>query len=413
MRLAAALTLLCGCTSPPCALHRLDDAPDAAPGEVRHGFAIGDRVDVAATATGIACLTCGAIHYFDGALSEQRRVGVDLAGSATLAVADDTTFVLARDFGQDPDLTGGDRQPRVQLFALSATGQELWRNELGDGEAWSRGGTPAILAGPMSVVVHGEPLASVFRPTDGSLLWTTPLAHGDALAADGAGGLFVALGASALGPAMPQATLRHVRVDGTSWMTTWGTTNPPPYSGGEIAFADAEPDPDGGFVVAGEFTTATLDLYDQILRASDPYQGPFGVDRTTFVASVGGAGGTQWAAIVGRSGAAGRIHIRRIAAVSGGVVICGDYAGTGQLGLPATDTAIDAFVARVDASGAITAHAIGGDGEQICEALVVGADGSATIVVQSDHTGPGELHVGSQTFEERLQGQFYILQLAL
>lgn len=415
MRPVAALVVLSACTSPPCELDRLDDVPAAGPGEVRHGFVVGDLADLTATTTGVACLTCGVIYFFDGTLSQQRSISVHLAGDGSLAVNGDTTYVLDRDFGLDPEVTGGDyRPPHFQLFALSETGHERWRNDLGDGEAWNRGHMPAIAAGPASVVIYGEPLASVFSAQDGQLTWTTPMAHGDALVPGAAGELLFAAGASVFGPATPQATLSHLTGDGRLWTTTWNTTDAPSFGGGEISFVDAAPTADGGFVVTGEFDTATLDLGGQVLLAPARNTVPFGIDRTAFVAALGGAGGTQWAIVLGKSDAAGRLEVRRIAAAPDGVVICGDYSGAGQLGLPATDTTIDAFVARVDAGGAITAHAISGDGEQICERLAVGADGDATIVVQSFHEpGPGVLRVGSQTFDANLQDQSFILNMVL
>jgi hypothetical protein len=93
-------------------------------------------------------------------------------------------------------------------------------------------------------------------------------------------------------------------------------------------------------------------------------------------------------------------------------VICGDYAGAGQRGLPAIDAASDAFIARVDPDGAITAHAIAGDGDQACEALAIAPDGSATVVVHSATVAGGSaLRVGGQIFDDGPEKPFYVLNL--
>src|SRR5215468_1551517 len=94
------------CTGPPCQLDRLDDMPAAAPGEVRHGFALGQEARLSTTASGIACLTCNGIFYFDPALSEQRHVAIDLRGDGELATGGDTTFVFDRDPGLAPGPSG-------------------------------------------------------------------------------------------------------------------------------------------------------------------------------------------------------------------------------------------------------------------------------------------------------------------
>lgn len=392
------------CTGPPCQIDRLDDTPAAAPGEVRHGLALGQDTGLTATASGVACLTCGGIYYFDPALSEQRHVAVDLAGSGELAIGGDTTFVFDRDPG------GPARPADYQLSALSSAGRELWRDDFGTGDAWQGAVGPELVAGPGGVVIFGEAVASAFDPATGAARWTAAIQGGDALAPDLSGGLFIANGASVLGPATPEATLRHLDAGGAaSWTATWTTTDAAG-AGGDVVFTAAAPAAGGGVVVAGWFTTATLALGDVELAAL-PLHGA--IDGTGFVAALDATGALRWAVVAGTSDADGRVSPRRIAALGDAAVLCGDHAGAGQLGLPATDATIDAFVARVDAGGAITAHPIAGDGDQTCEALAVAADGSATVTVHSAR-GPGgsELRVGGQRFDDGPEKTFYVLNLA-
>lgn len=398
------------CTGPPCQIDRLDDLPAAAPGQVRHGFALAQEARLSATASGVACLTCNGIFYFDPALSEQRHIAIDLTGSGELATGGDTTFVFDRDPGRDADASGGVAQPaHYQLYALSAAGRELWRDDFGAGAAWQGAVGPELLAGPGGVVIYGEAIASAFDPVTGAARWTAAIDRGDALAPDAAGGLFIATGASQLGTA-PQATLRHLDAGGaTTWTVAWTTSDTPPAVGGDVVFTGAAPAAGGGLVVAGRFTTQVLALGDLQLAAL-PLNG--GIDGTRFVAALDASGAARWAVAIGKSDADGRIDAHRIAALGDAAVICGDYAGGGQLGLPATDPTIDAFVARIDPGGAITAHAIAGDGDQTCEALAVATDGSATVAVHSAR-GPGgsELRVGSQIFDDGPEKTFYVLDL--
>jgi len=394
-----------GCTGTPCQLDRLDDMPTAAPGEVRHGLALAQDAGLAATATGVACLTCGGIFYFDSALTEQRYVAAELDGSGELAMAGDTTLVFDRDPG------GATGPAHDQLFALSAAGRELWRDDLGTGEPWQGAVGPDLIAGPGGAVIYGETVASGFDPATGAARWMTAVQRGDALVADAVGGLFVASGASVLGPATPQATLRHIAVSGAAdWTVTWTTTAAAPDGGGDVSFTAAAAAGDGGLVVAGWFTTATLELGDVQLSAL-PLHGA--IDGTGFVAAIDGSGTVRWAVAAGTSDADGRIAPRRIAAQGDAAVLCGDHAGAAQLGLPATDATTDAFVARIAAGGDVTAHAIAGDGDQSCEALAVAADGSATVTIHSAR-GPGGsvLRVGSQSFDDGPEKTFYVLNLA-
>jgi len=393
------------CTGTPCQIDRLDDVPAAPAGEVRHGFALGQQASLAATADGVACLTCSGVYYFNPALSEQRHVALDLQGPGELAIGGDTTFVFDRDPGLADSASGG-APADSQLHALSATGRELWRDDFGSGPA-----RRDLLAGPASVVIYDEEIASAFDPATGAARWIAEFDRGDAFAADATGGLFVATGDSRLGPATPEATLRRFDGGGApTWTVTWTTTDAPPAAGGDVGFTVAALAAGGGLVVAGRFTTATLELGGLSLAAL-PLHGS--VDGTRFVAAIDPGGAVRWAVAAGASDTDGRIDVRRIAALGDGAVICGDYAGGGQLGLPATDATGDAFVARVDPDGAITAHAIAGDGDQRCEGLAVAPDGSATVVVHSLR-GPGGsvLRVGSQMFDDGPENAFYVLNLA-
>jgi hypothetical protein len=396
------------CTGPPCQLDRFEDAPAAAPGQVRHGLALAQQADLSATATGVACLTCDGIYYFDPALSAQRHVAIDLAGTGELAVGGDTTFVCARDPGRGPE-----HPAHFQLSALSEAGRPLWHRDFGTGEMWQGAVGRQLLAGPSGAVLRGAALAAVFDPATGASRWITPVLPETTLAPDSKGGLFTALGDSQLGPANAEGALFHL--EGTSGALTWGvlwpTSNMAPAVGGDLAFTGAAPGASGGVIVAGRFTTSALGIGNfELTITALPAHGS--IDGTRFVAALDVAGRPLWGVAIGTSDASGRIDVQRIAALGDGAVICGDRAGAGQLGLPATDATTDAFVARIDPDGAIAAHAISGDGDQTCEALAVAPDGSATIAVHSAR-GPGgsELRVGGQIFDDGPEKTFYVLNL--
>lgn len=167
MRLALAVFVLSGCSDGPCDLIHLDDAPAAGAGEVRHGLALDEQTPVTAGASGVVCLPCDRIFYLDHALVKQRSVSVSLAGSAALALSGDITFVVDSDLGTASDGTSG--YPHFRLFALSATGHELWHNDVYTDEGWGEAG-PIVLAGPASVVVYGvrSSHASIFDSATGA-----------------------------------------------------------------------------------------------------------------------------------------------------------------------------------------------------------------------------------------------------
>ena len=413
---------LSACTGTPCKPVRLADAPDASPGEVRHGFAVDQEFGVTAlsTAVGVACLTCGGAFYFDPAFVEQRRVGIALEGSGSLAIGGDTTFVLDRDFGENPETHGGDsRPPHYQLFALSASGHEIWRNDLGAGGPWAAFLAPDVIAGLASVVVYGEPVAAVFDPATGAQRWSTPIGHGDTLAPDPAGGLLVASSAHTTTTAAPQATLRHLDAGGAViWSTVWTATLTSPPIGRDIIFDSAAPTASGGFLVTGEFSTATLDIGGSVLQGVTAF-----VDgippHVNFIASLDASGTTQWAFTLGKAGPEGYIEDLKVAALRDGAAVCGVDAGAGQLGLPGTSGNINTFVLRIDAGGTITAHAISGGGEQRCAGLAAASDGSAIVTLESDpdystsHPSDVMVHVGSRSFTHGPHNEFYVLNIVL
>ena len=426
--------ILCGACDSPCEPGHLPEAPDAGPGEARHGLSVvAPQLDVAATSGVVACLGCGFVFYFDDTLHEQRRVGVGVSGTSQLAVDHDLTYVLDIDYGQNPFFGDGTyRPPNFQLFALSGDGDELWRNDLGDGEAWTGQFAPLndigyiasvptmipvhIAASSFGAVVHGAPLASVFEPTRGELLWTiaTDVDGTGVVAPDAPYGLFVAEpGQTASGVA--QAVLRHLDGDGNpTWMVTWSTTLPPPLTqGGEIVFTNATRSADGGLLVTGYFTTATLDAGGQTLQGLDSSSGE---DFVNFVAALDSHGATQWASTVGHKIGAEYVDDLKLAAVGDGAVICGEYGGGGdQLGLPLSGGSVGAFVAHVTANGVVSAYSIGGMGSKRCQAIAGAADGSAIVTVQttSDVTGVNEIQVGSRTFTAVSPYEFFLLNIAL
>jgi hypothetical protein len=418
MRLVMALVVLSACTNAPCEVHRFEDAPSAGPGEVRHGFAVSNVDDLVATPSGIACVSCDTIFYFDGVLHEERHVAVDLRGSGRIAITSDATIVFDEDYAPVFDVFDDSyRPPHFQLFALSESGDELWRDDFADGEAWtgnfppvrlngSQRVVPDIVAGPKVVIVYGVPLASVFDAASGRLEWAALAQAGDALAADANAGLFIAGGSVAGQP--PQATLRHVGIDGgTVWTTTWSQAEPMGF--GEITFRGAARAANDDLVVAGDFTTPTLDLGGHVLLSPT---GPVGPNGVSFVAALDDRGATRWVSAVGTRDPSGYIQIRAVAATGDSAAICGEYAGASQLGLPATDGSINLFVARVDASGAIAAYPIRGS-SAFCDGLTVAGDGNVIVTI---HSGSGfdssAIRVGSRTFDNG-PDMYYVLNISL
>jgi hypothetical protein len=165
--------------------------------------------------------------------------------------------------------------------------------------------------------------------------------------------------------------------------------------------------PDGGFLVAGTFDTATLDTGGPILQGPvDPGLG----DLVNFVAAVDGNGVTRWAYRIGGRKVNGSYTLmEKLAAVGDGAVLCGEYAGADQLGLPPSPgTSFSAFVAHVPASGQIAAYPIQGD-DLLCASLAAGPAGSAVVAP----TGSGTVSVGSQTFSADARPAFFVLDIAL
>lgn len=394
----------------PCAPDRLDDAPSARPGEVRHGVALGagDFVNITGTPGGVACVICGGILYFDDALREQRRVEVAFSGEprdVLIAASSDTTLVLDRDPGTESDIDAGATRPRhFQLFALSPAGDELWRNDLGMGDPQDPS-MPLLAAGPASVVVHSRSSARVFDPATGALRYSTPVAFGDAIAPDATGGLYVGGSAFGFDQRPARATVRYLQASGAErWTATWTVEAAALPLTPFLSCSAVAPGQDGGFVVAVHVTGTTLDLGERKLVGPDP-------EINTFLVALDRDGRVQWTIAIGNAA----IVRPQIAAVPDGALLAGEYAGTGAgLGLPGSDGP-DSFVARVDRDGHITAHAIGGPGYQGLFALAAAADGSANVLVlNTTHDGvAGVMRVGDRTFDDGNSRQLYLLNIPL
>src|SRR5262245_56161517 len=138
-RFAACLLAVTACaSSPPCQIVHFDDAPGAAPGEVRHAVAFGQYADVTAAPDGVACLSCSTVFYLDAALREQRQVAIDVVSGSAIAVSGDATYVFNRDLGVSPDSNydAYSRPANLTLSAMDAGGRQRWHDDFGDGEAW-------------------------------------------------------------------------------------------------------------------------------------------------------------------------------------------------------------------------------------------------------------------------------------
>jgi hypothetical protein len=412
----ACLRTLAACSGPPCVPERLDDDSSAGPGEVRYGVAIDQEsgVTALAAATGVACVTCGGVWYFDPQLVEQRHVEFDFTGYGALAIGNDTSFVLDLDFGLNPETHGGEsRPPHYQLTALSATGRSLWHDDFGVGDSSLAVGN-SILAGPASVIVHNQSRASVFDAATGALRWTTPITRRDALAVDATGGLFVAGGAIASTPTAPtQATLRHLDATGAEiWSTTWAAGASLSFNVPEVAFDDAVI-AGGGVLVVGRFLAVSLDVGARVLPAI-PIDGA--ARGTYFIAALDDRGATQWVVTLGKADMYGYIEQLKVVPSRDGALICGHYAGPGQFGLPDTGGVIYGFVGRVDPHGAIVAHPVIG-ADVTCSALAAGTDDSAIVTMGSVPTDDqSAIRVGNRTFKaggSERHNEFYVLDIVL
>jgi hypothetical protein len=408
MRLALAVIALPACASAPCDPVHLDDAPDAPAGEIRHGVRLEAGLNTSATpaADAVTCTLCEAIFVFDPALRQQRRLEPLRVGPA--AVIGDTTFVVYRDFGKTPTPDDQTSRPRsFRLFALTAYGTERWRDDFASRDP-SAFLPEAMIAGPASIVLHDGDRAIVFDPATGAMRWSIPRGSADALAPDAAGGLLVGGGGFAFGTDTVHTALRHLDAAGAeTWTRSWTATESRPGYQPKVHVDHAARTPAGGFVLAGEFSGPTLDLGDRILR------GPRSTGNT-FVIAIDGGGATRWA--VAMAGADHVLPMKIAAVTDDAVVICGTYAGDGGTGLGLPAVAADnfeAFVGRVDASGAFTAHAMGGKGYQSCDAIAAASDGSALIGVTSSAFGGGSavMHVGSRTFDDGENDQHYVLNI--
>jgi len=400
MRLVLLLIALSACLGQPCELRQLEDATA---GEVRHGVALGEDADVTATAGGVACRTCGGIYYLDHELRQRRRVGVALAGDGLIAVSGDTTLVFDRDFGEDADADNDVGRPRnFQLFALSATGGELWRVDFGTGEMWHGSLQPLLVAGPASAVIYGDFAASVFDPATGAMRQSIPLTQGTQVLPDATGGLFIGSGAFVFNPGTASATLRHLDAGGAElWTTTWSTTDTRTTDASSIYFEAMARTMDGGLVVAARFTGPALDLGDRILQRP-------GAAGGMVIAVIDGGGGVRWASLIDT---AANLTIAQIVPAGDGVEIGGAYSGVGGRILPDSED-VDGYIAHVDPAGTVAARAIGGEGFQIVKALAPGGDGSVHVtVLNAPEQGRAVMRVDGRSYDDGTRRRWYVLNM--
>jgi hypothetical protein len=264
------------------------------------------------------------------------------------------------------------------------------------------------------VGVHSASFASVFDAATGARRWTTSISRRDALAVDATGGLFIAGGAIASSPRGPtQATLHHLDATGADlWSTTWPTGTPLSSYTSEVAFDDAVA-AGGGVLVVGRFLAASLDVGAQVV-AGIPVDGA--AQGTYFIAKLDERGATQWVVTLGKSDMYDSIHSLKVAPSRDGALICGSYAGPGQLELPDTNHQISGFVGRVDPHGAIVAYPVIGE-DVACSALAAGSDDSAIVTIGTVPTsGPSSIRVGHRTLSagrSESHNEFYVLDIVL
>jgi hypothetical protein len=371
VRLAClALVFSSACTSP-CEPEGLLSAPGGGP--LRYAVAFGAGAAMNGGGVGATCVACDEVFQLDSALAVRRRITVDFNGIPTVAVAGDTTVVFANDGGQEED-PGDDtiveRPPHSELFAVDASGKELWRNDLGTGEQFTRGFRRNVVAGAHTVVAIGGRRAEVYDAMTGAFRFATLARSEKAIAVDADGGVFVATGGS-LFDATNDVTLRRYDASGVeTWTRTW-VAHTQTGQTAHASIAAAATTTDGGFVVLGEFQGAMLNTGDRDVPGGDPRY-------TLFVASLDGDGATRW---VVPFGAIDNASLEDIAASGDAVLIGGTYHGNGNsLGLPQTPFEDDeSFVSRIEPDGTVTTHVIGGPGYQAVDALVAGDDGSAIV----------------------------------
>lgn len=303
----------------------------------------------------------------------------------------------------------------AQVVKLSSTGGLLWNTFLGGagtdygyGIALGAGGTVHVAG--HSTDAWGAPLRAFFQGTDasvatlagnGALVWNTFVGYavGTAgslsLAVDGSGNSYVAGSSDA----------------------SWGAPARA-FSGGTDGFC-AKFGPDGApvwntFLGGGGFDAATGLAADAsgvyVSGYSDaswgvPVRAHAGGDDA-FAVKLDGGGALLWSTFLG---GAGNDAGNGIAVESGGIVhVAG--AGDASWGAPVRPFtgASDAFVAEVDASGALTWHTfLGGAGEDRALAIAVDGAGNAFVGGAGDATWGAPLRAhgpGFDGFAARLDG---------
>ena len=115
-------------------------------------------------------------------------------------------------------------------YALSGSGKELWRNDLGTGDSKS----PQLAAGPASVIVFGGSSAHVYDPTTGIVRYSTLAISFSEIVPDATGGLFLAGGGGYAIPGPSHVTVRRVDSSGiATWTASW-TAEAIPAPGGSL-----------------------------------------------------------------------------------------------------------------------------------------------------------------------------------
>lgn len=354
-------------------------------------------------------------------------VGLCLAGLATCA-PDGTGFGPCQgevtpqledcDSPNDEDCDGSGACP---------AGTEQWSHHFGDAEAqWARG----VAVGPDDAIVTvgifrgsidlgGGPLTSgsswdtyigKFTPA-GEHLWSKALGGppglqgATAVCIDDAGAIYLAgefdpsidLGGLIEGEFGTQsAFLAKYAPDGTF---QWGKGFTPSGSQTSASLSHLACDPAGG-VVAGGWANDALDL------GGGPLPAGGGLD--VIVARFDAAGAHQWSR---RFGDPDDQVLRGLArGPAGEVVLCGELSGGADFGGgPVTSAgSSDAFVARLDASGAHTWSAAFGDASQpqVCQAAAVDAQGA--VFVAGSYFGAIDLGGGPLTDDE---GDLFLARL--
>jgi hypothetical protein len=232
----------------------------------------------------------------------------------------------------------------------------------------------------LGAVRSSHPGASLLRPVWARRLGGEGDQRVEGLAVDGAGNVAIVgyfeqtadFGAGALSTAPDEQAMFVALLDERGqarWSRAFGATKAQPGSPRVfVAF-----DPDGELVVAGAFSTPTLDLgLGPLARAGD---------TDVFVAKLDTFGRTRWARRFG--GRDWQALVGLAVDASGGIVLAGTFVdGTLDFGLGALPNAgrSDLFVAALDPRGAARwSRGFGGAGIDDAVALAVSAQGEVVV----------------------------------